>query len=74
MNKDEILVKVNQFYKDEIKGVKRALECKHFTKKEIIKNSLQRGLGVAFFVQELDIPFEDIDKEYEWFRTQVEGM
>lgn len=45
MNKNEILVKVNQFYKDEIKEVKRVLECKYFIKKEIIKNSLQPGVG-----------------------------
>ena len=74
MKNKEILAKVHEFYQQEIKDVTRALEFKYPTKKEIIKYSLQRGLGVAFFVQNLDIPYENIDKEYEQFRETIERM
>ena len=70
MTTNKILTKVKEFYEVEIKQVKLSLENNfyHWNKKEVVNNAIQRGLGVAFFVQALEVPFKDIDAEYEKFR------
>ena len=66
------LEKLIKFYEDEIKSVQRSLENPYrWEKKELVNNSIQRGLGVAFFVQALDVPYKDIDAEYEKFRETM---
>lgn len=70
---NDILKKVDDFYKTEIKSVKNTLDNNHyrFKPKEVVNNAIQRCLGVAFFVQSLDVSYDEIDALYEVTRTQL---
>ena len=70
---NDILKKVDDFYKTEIKSVKNTLDNNtyRFKPKEVINNAIQRCFGVAFFVQTLDISYNEIDTLYEVARTQL---
>lgn len=70
---NDILKKVDDFYKTEIKSVKNTLDNNpyRFKPKEVVNNAIQRCLGVAFFVQSLDVPYNRIDTLYEATRTQL---
>jgi predicted ATP-dependent Lon-type protease len=70
---NDILKKVDDFYKTEIKSVKNTLDNNlyRFKPKEVVNNAIQRCLGVAFFVQSLDVSYNEIDTVYEATRTQL---
>ena len=70
---NDILKKVDDFYKTEIKSVKNTLDNNpyRFKPKEVVNNAIQRCLGVAFFVQSLDVLYNEIDTLYEATRTQL---
>ena len=73
---NNILKKVDDFYKTEIKSVKNTLDNNfyRFKPKEIINNAIQRCLGVAFFVQSLDVSYDEIDTLYEAVKTQLNDL
>lgn len=72
-----MLDKVKDFYEMEYKDTIRTLENPYWEKQaeDVIKCSLQRCLGVAFFVQgAFDIPFDDINKLYEEYKEKIERL
>lgn len=73
---NNILKKVDDFYKTEIKSVKITLDNNsyRFKPKEVINNAIQRCLGVAFFVQSLDVSYDKIYTLYEATRTQLDDL
>lgn len=66
--------KVKKFYESEYKSTIQWLSSEYCKtpkdKKNSINNAIQRCLAVAFFVQELDVPFKEIDPLYEEYRTK----
>ena len=69
---NDILKKVDDFYKAEIQSTKNTLNQSLylFESREIINSAIQRCLGVALFVQSLDVPYNEIDTLYTATRTQ----
>lgn len=71
----DILKMFKNFCNNEIKSAKRSLDPSNpykWNKKDIINNTIQRCLGVAFFIQEFDnMSYNDIDKIYENTRIQL---
>ncbi len=43
-------------------------------KQKIVENTIHRCLGVAFFVQEIGIEFEDVNPHYEAIREKLEKL
>ena len=69
--------KIKDFYEMEYKDTIRTLENPYWEKRaeDVIKCSLQRCLGVAFFVQgAFDISFDDINKLYEEYKEKIERL
>lgn len=70
--------KIKEFYEKEYISVFNWIHgtyCKNLEKrKEAINNAIQRCLGVAFFVQELDVPFAEIDAIYEKYRAKFYNL
>ena len=74
---DKIIAKVNEYYEMELKECAMLEEyCKkyHQNLKEYKDATIQRGLGVAFFVQKLGVEYEVIDKIYTDFKEKVDKM
>ncbi len=68
MTKEEILKKVKEFFDTEYEETKEYLERQPRTlaeKRESTANAQQRCLGVAFFVQSLEISYDDINPPFE---------
>lgn len=73
------LEKLIKFYENEIKIMRQSLENPqvrvHWDKKQLTHNAIQRGLGVAFFAQEFDdITYQEIEKEYNWYKDELERL
>lgn len=67
---DEIIEKVKIAYARELRDLGRAPSLS-----PIHRNyAIQRGLGVAFFVQELGVPFEVIDKIYMDYKNNIDKL
>lgn len=75
MSKDKILEIVKKFYDDEVKEHQTYINhLRNYdnrpkyeiatVEERVTKYTIQRCLGVAFFVQKLDVPFEEIDELY----------
>ena len=75
--RDKILAKVEAYYEIELKEC-ATLEkyCKKYHKdlKAYKDATIQRGLGVAFFVQTLGVEYKVIDKIYTDFKEKVDKM
>jgi hypothetical protein len=76
MTTKKILELVEDFYKMEYKDIQLVVErniMANNTKanKFHVNSSLQRCLGVALFVQSMDVPFEDVNKLYEEYRGKI---
>ena len=65
------LEKVKEFYANELRDIERSIKCDLFEPAKLVNNSLQRCLGVAFFAQYLDVPFQQVDELYEEQRTKL---
>lgn len=69
-----MLDKVKKFYENEYKSTLNWLTSEYCrtpdNKKSSIKNAIQRCLAIALFVQDLGIPFKDIDPLYDKYRTK----
>lgn len=80
-----MLDKVKKFYEKEYESTLQWLSSEYCRtpkdKKNSINNAIQRCLAIAIFVQDLDVPFKDIDPLYYEYRKKfyellkmVEGM
>jgi len=73
----EMLTKVEEYYDDEYISIARVIngtiDRTIFTPAEIARNTLQRMLGVALFVQKY-IPYKDVNALYEEYKTKVENL
>lgn len=70
------LEKAIKFFNNEYEEVKRDLERADLLKdKEFYtNNAVQRCLGVAFFVQDLDVSFEEINPHYDEIRKKINKL
>lgn len=79
MNKEEILKQVDAYFKMELDNTTRVaahnelLDCTGLTE-SCVRDALSRCLGVALFVQQLDIDYEDIKCLYEEYKTKIENF
>ena len=72
-----IIAKVKDFYQSEVKDFTHIDNyCKkyHVNKLDYKNSTLQRMLGVSFFVQTLGISYEEIDKIYEYYKNIIDNM
>jgi hypothetical protein len=79
MNKEEILKQVKEYYKMEYHNAELVATRNTWAREQgrtsaTINAALSRGLGVALFVQQLDIDYETINKIYEEFRKRVDEL
>lgn len=79
MTPTDVLEKVKTYYESEYEETKSILEKKPFwvqtrsDERQLIFNSIQRCLGVAQFVQSLDVPYEEL-KVYDEYREKLEKL
>lgn len=69
--------KVKDYFEMEYNDTIRTLKNPYWGMQavNVIKYSIQRCLGVAFFVQDsFDIPFDDINKLYTEYRRKLEEL
>ena len=75
--KDCLLKKIEEYYAREIKEFStidsycNRYEC---SKDEYRKATIQRGLGIAFFAQELGVPYNEVNFLYCNFKNMIENM
>lgn len=78
MSSETILYKTKKYYEGEYKDLKKCYEQEFLkdclTKAQLLDKTLQRMLGVAFFVQELDVEFNDIDSLYEEYKAKATDL
>ncbi len=68
MTKEEVLKKAKEFFDNEYEETKKYLERQPRTlaeKRESTVNAIHRCLGVAFFVQNLEVGYDDINPPFE---------
>ena len=69
-----MLDKAKKFYESEYESTLQWLSSEYCRtpkdKKNSINNAIQRCLAIACFVQDLGIPFKDIDSLYDKYRTK----
>ena len=79
MTTEKILELVEDFYKMEQRDIQLVVERNNMmndsrANKFHVNGTLQRCLGVALFVQSMDVPYEDINKLYEEYRKKIEKI
>lgn len=76
MNSLELKSIIEQYYQREVKAALQAISKPTFNKKEVINNTLQRCLGIAFFAQELPsaISYETIEELYTNVREELKQL
>jgi len=75
----DIMVKVSDYFNMEYVNAKRAIERNNILdttslNMNIVDSALSRCLGVALFVQSLDVSYEEINKHYEKFRQAMNDL
>lgn len=75
----EIMTKVSKYYEEEYINAKRAIERNNMLDTTslnitIVNSTLSRCLGVALFVQSLDVPYERINSHYEKLRQKMNAL
>lgn len=75
MTDKEILKKVQEFFESEYTDLLRLMDRKPswFNLEECVTHAIHRCLGVAQFVQLLDVKYEDLNC-YEEIRTRLQGL
>ena len=73
----EMLTNIEQYYNDEYISITRVvngtLDRTIFTPAEIVRNTLQRMLGVALFAQKY-LSYDDVNTLYEEYKTKIENL
>jgi len=81
MTTEKILELVEDYFKMEYRDIQ--LVVKHhqilyddteYLGSRHVNATLQRCLGVALFVQSMDIPYEEVNKLYEEYREKIEKV
>lgn len=73
------LIDIETFYNNEIKDLERLKNNRPKWLKSMYRaceNSIQRGLGITFFAQQVEpkLKFNDVNYLYEQFRNKVEEI
>lgn len=86
MTKEIIINKIKEFYETEYQGAKRIIEASlagdeqynwlrsDTDRRRAISQAIDRLLGVAFFVQYLNIPYNTIDNLYNEYKGKLESI
>lgn len=86
MTKENIIDKIKEFYETEYQGTKKVIEASlagdvnynwirtDTDRRRAVSQVIDRLLGVAFFVQYLDIPYNVIDNLYEEYKGKLESI
>jgi hypothetical protein len=76
VDENKILSELEKFYESEVRMTKTFLEYPPTwaQSKMVINNTIQRCLGVAQYVQFLDVPFEKVTRLYEQTRIDLEEL
>ena len=73
-----LMVHMMDYFKSEYKDAETVIKKKvQWAKpREIIDNTLQRCLGVAMFVQELDetLSYDEVEQTYNFYKKQLEKL
>lgn len=75
-NENKVLSELEKFYESEVRMARTFLEYPHewTTPKEVVNNAIQRCLGVAQYVQFLDVPYEKVNRLFEQTRIDLEEL
>ena len=72
---ERILNQYKEFCNREYKDAVRAIGNKRlFNPKEVINNAIDRCLGVALFIQFINVSYEDADMVYSEIRVKLEKL
>ena len=79
MSREEILKQIDAYYEMEYINAKKAVERNNMLdttslNMNIVNSALSRCLGIALFVQQLDIDYETINEIYEKFREKIDKL
>ena len=72
------MVHMMDYFKSEYKDAERAIKEKvRWAKpREVIDNAIQRCLGAAMFVQQLDetLSYDEVEQTYNFYKEQLEKL
>lgn len=72
---ERILNQYKEYCNREYKDAIRAIENKQlFKPKEVVDSAIDRCLGVALFIQFIDVSYEDADMIYSEVKTKLEEL
>ena len=76
MTTEKILELVEDYYNMEYRDIQLVVERNNMmndnrANKFHVNGTLQRCLGVALFVQSMDVPYEKVNKLYEQYREMI---
>lgn len=77
MFREKMIKTIKEYYDDEIKDFATIDKyCKQYKsdKETHRKATIQRGLGVAFFVQKLGLDYEIVNEYYNNFKDTIDKM
>lgn len=73
-----MIEKMERFYEREFKRLECALtlnnHCTWITPQELKGNTLQRMLGIAYFAQDLDLDYREIEALYNEYKSRIEAL
>ncbi len=84
--KEVVISKIKEYYETEYQGTKRVIEAslsgdKGYSwissdtdRRRAVSQAIDRLLGVGFFVQYLNIPYNTIDNLYEEYKGKLESI
>ena len=79
MTTEKILELVEDYYNMEYRDIQLVVKRNNMmndnrVNKFHVNGTLQRCLGVALFVQSMDVPYEDVNKLYEEYKEKIEAV
>ena len=74
MRATKLIDHLTKYYEDEYSQAVTAVKSKYFKPSEVVRNAIDRCLGVALFVQYLGMDYEDSNREYEIVKEKLEKL
>ena len=74
ITKEQLISTITYWYEKELTNCERSLKTNDRAQANWIDHYIKECLGVAFFVQELDLPFDEINPIYENIRERFEKL